>query len=122
MDIYTLRDFFRTKGQGVIKGFMSDSFVSESAALTKADFRKAVKGLGFVNASKASIDECFRALDDDHSGTIELHEFEHKLHRVGERPENVINFTAHDLRDYLRFSFGKRLIDQFKVTPHTHAA
>ena len=37
-----------------------------------------------------------------------------RLHRVGERPEDVVEFTAHDLRDYLRYSFGKRLIDHFK--------
>jgi hypothetical protein len=37
-----------------------------------------------------------------------------KLRQLGERPQDVIHFEAYDLREYLRFSFGKRLIDHFK--------
>lgn len=56
----------------------------------------------------------FKQLDDDHSGTIEMDELEKELRKLGQQPESVIMFTAHDLRDFMRFSFGKRLIDYFR--------
>jgi len=56
-----------------------------SGEISLKEFRQAIRALGFVHASKESVDATFAVLDDNHSGSITYSELDKKLRRLGER-------------------------------------
>ena len=86
-DAFALRDLLKSDqlGRRVID-FFREMDADKSGELTKAEFGKAVKKMGFVTATKEKIDEVFSWADKDGGGTIEYTEMDKKLRSLrGER-------------------------------------
>ena len=75
-DEYALRDFVRFTGGKRVLDHFRDMDADGSGELTKKEFGKSVKAMGFVHATKAAIDAAFDALDTDHSGKLDYSERE----------------------------------------------
>ena len=51
-----------------------------SGEISLKEFRQAIQALGFVHASKESVDATFAVLDDNHSGSITYSERAYRGH------------------------------------------
>lgn len=74
-----LREHVRRTGKRAVDLFASLDLESRVGGVTRDDFGRAVRLLGFVDATEAEVDEAWEQLDADGDGRLELGELDRRL-------------------------------------------